>query len=120
MIKNTTRKKKTAENKNGGAIQRDILDNEKKSKYIEEGNKLMSRWHYPSWYRGMCKWWILWRERKTTATKYEGAIKRDIIDNKRETNQGILEKVIEECPDLTSPVEIEECINGWSWLWEKT
>ena len=43
--------------------------------------------------------------------EYEGEINREITDYKKETNQDALDKVIEECPDRISSVEMEECVN---------
>ena len=48
---------------------------------------------------------------KTADNVNEGVINRDITENEKETNQDTLKKLIEECPDDTSPVEMEDCVN---------
>ena len=44
----------------------------------------------------------------TVKNGYEGVINRDITENERGIIQDTLDKVIEECPDETSSVEMEE------------
>ena len=47
----------------------------------------------------------------TSQNEYEGVIHRDITENKKETILDTLEKVREECPDETYPVDMEDCVN---------
>ena len=48
----------------------------------------------------------------TSENEDEGVIHRDITEYKKETNQDTLDKVIEESPDDTSPIDMEECVNN--------
>ena len=47
----------------------------------------------------------------TPENEYEGVIHRDMTENEKETIRDTLDKVIEECPDDTSPVEMQDCVN---------
>ena len=48
----------------------------------------------------------------TPENEYEGVIHRDMTENEKETIRDTLDKVIEECPDDTSPVDMEEGVNN--------
>ena len=47
----------------------------------------------------------------TSENEYQGVIHRDIIEYEKETIWDTMDKVIEECPNATSPVDMEECVN---------
>ena len=54
--------------------------------------------------------WLWWRrEKKSGETKL---IHRVVTEKGKETNRDTLDKAIEECPDETSPVEMEEGVNN--------
>ena len=50
-------------------------------------------------------------DEKTTENENEGLIHRYFTENEKETNQDTLNRFIEEFPDDTSPVVMEECVN---------
>ena len=52
------------------------------------------------------------QKEKTAENKNDDVIHRYITENEKENNWDTLEKVTEECPDNTSPFEIEEGLNN--------
>ena len=54
---------------------------------------------------------LMTKKEKNADSKNEGVIHRNITENENETNWYTLKKLIEEYPDNTPQIDMEECVN---------